>query len=86
VETNEKEMIKTAAQYVEWSKNLKAELVKIGNKVPTKERFNFHWRLASNLDVSQMTIKNYFNGFGTDPHTALKIKEEAQRLIKEMGF
>lgn len=86
METNEKEMIKTVEQYNAWVGWLRGELAKINDKIPQKEKYDFYWRLASKLDVSNITIKNYLMGIGTEPKTSLTIINAGKELIKEMGY
>ena len=86
METKEKEMIKTVEQYNAWVGWLRGELAKINDKIPPKEKYDFYWRLASKLDVSNITVKNYLVGVGTEPKTALIIINAAKELIKESGF
>lgn len=86
METNEKYMIRTVEQYNAWVVWLRGELAKISDKIPPKEKYDFYWRLASKLDVSNITIKNYLVGIGTEPKTSLTIIRAAKELIKESGF
>lgn len=78
-------MIATLTDYREWISGLKIELKEMGFvlDVDRDKKEGIVYTAAVKLNVSATTIRNYLNGLGTDPETALQIKETIQNILEE---
>lgn len=71
----------SSKEYNEYFKVVFSEIVALVRDLPDKKKRAYSRRISDSLNMSQANIYNYFNGFGTNPPTALDIRSKLKELM-----